>query len=1028
MATNNSLSNSLKEALFETLTAILSPQHDVRVTAEEQIKALEVTEEFGIHLTELSLDSNAPLEIKQLASVLLKQYVESHWSHNANKYRPPEVAENVKVMIRQILPLGLKEQVSRIRSSAAYAIAAIAQWDWPESWPNLYDIIINFLKCDDANTVHGAMRALTELSRDVTDTQMPGIAPLIFPEMYRIFTESGKYSLSTRRRAIEIFCTCSTMLSSMPEPTAKTLLFPFIPLFTEALVTALQDKNPTTSNSGIKMEALKTLTILIRRYPWQMINWLPQILTPVWNTLTECASMYVRSVVNESGEYDDSCDSDGENIGFNNLLFSIFEFVHGLVDTPKFQETVRKGLIDLIYYIVLYMQITEEQASTWLENPDKFVEDEDNHTFSYSVRISAIDVLVSLTEEFETECGAGLIEAVTKHIQEADALRQAGSPHWWKIYESCMLAMGTAKELFIENFQKGKLDFDLTGFVRNIVLVHISSSVSPYLTGKCMWFASCYAPMMSIENVERCLEATVHNLNQNTFQVVRISAVRSILGFTDFFSSSGKSDIVTPYLERILDGLIVLATRVISEVLALVLEALAAVLPINQNFTVAHESKVTPLALAIFLKYHSDPVIIYQVQEVLKELVKNSLCNSSVQHRLLPMLVSILNAPDDKIPTDLQPIALDILETVVRNSSPPLSQSLIEQAYPAVAQCTLRSDDTAIMQNGGQCIQAYVSVDVQRLVEWHDEQGRDGLWYAVQVASKLLDPRSPEVTATFVGRLVTALSLKAGNLLSDNLDLILRAVLSKMQKAESLIVIQGLVMVFARLINDQMEAVLEFLSSVPGPTGKSALDFVLVEWCSKQHLFFGTYERKISTLALVKLLQHGIATQDPRIVNIEIKGDQLFSLDERIKTRSQTKSRPDQWTVIPLLVKICKLIINEMVNVMEVALDMENEGKDNCEWADIDESAGNCENDEEHSDDDDGLPCSSSRFYDDLCDSDEIGEEDPDILADPLNAVDLRNFLGQFFQSFVQLPCFREFANHLTVEEKHALKTIGIIL
>ena len=52
-------------------------------------------------------------------------------------------------------------------------------------------------------------------------------------------------------------------------------------------------------------------------------------------------------------------------------------------------------------------------------------------------------------------------------------------------------------------------------------------------------------------------------------------------------------------------------------------------------------------------------------------------------------------------------------------------------------------------------------------------------------------------------------------------------------------------MVFAHLIHSQMEAVLEFLSSVPGPTGKPALEFVLTEWCSKQHLFYGAYEGKV---------------------------------------------------------------------------------------------------------------------------------------------------------------------------------------
>ena len=56
---------------------------------------------------------------------------------------------------------------------------------------------------------------------------------------------------------------------------------------------------------------------------------------------------------------------------------------------------------------------------------------------------------------------------------------------------------------------------------------------------------------------------------------------------------------------------------------------------------------------------------------------------------------------------------------------------------------------------------------------------------------------------------------------------------------------QSLIMVFAHLIHHQMEAVLDFLSTVPGPTGKPALEFVLSEWCSKQHLFYGVYEAKV---------------------------------------------------------------------------------------------------------------------------------------------------------------------------------------
>lgn len=53
----------------------------------------------------------------------------------------------------------------------------------------------------------------------------------------------------------------------------------------------------------------------------------------------------------------------GEVLGFENLVFSVFEFIHGLIETPKFKKTVKKFLDDLIYFLVLYMQITEEQVS-----------------------------------------------------------------------------------------------------------------------------------------------------------------------------------------------------------------------------------------------------------------------------------------------------------------------------------------------------------------------------------------------------------------------------------------------------------------------------------------------------------------------------------------------------------------------------------------------------------------------------------------------------------------------------------------
>lgn len=52
-------------------------------------------------------------------------------------------------------------------------------------------------------------------------------------------------------------------------------------------------------------------------------------------------------------------------------------------------------------------------------------------------------------------------------------------------------------------------------------------------------------------------------------------------------------------------------------------------------------------------------------------------------------------------------------------------------------------------------------------------------------------------------------------------------------------------MVFAHLVHTQLGPLLDFLCSLPGPTGKPALEFVMAEWTSRQHLFYGQYEGKV---------------------------------------------------------------------------------------------------------------------------------------------------------------------------------------
>jgi hypothetical protein len=71
-------------------------------------------------------------------------------------------------------------------------------------------------------------------------------------------------------------------------------------------------------------------------------------------------------------------------------------------------------------------------------------------------------------------------------------------------------------------------------------------------------------------------------------------------------------------------------------------------------------------------------------------------------------------------------------------------------------------------------------------------------------------------------------------------------------------------------------------------------------------------------------LEHGIASNDTRLNDITVKGDEVFVTDA-IQTRSQTQNQSPQWTNIPLLVKIYKLLVNELSSQIEANMALEEE-------------------------------------------------------------------------------------------------------
>lgn len=93
-----------------------------------------------------------------------------------------------------------------------------------------------------------------------------------------------------------------------------------------------------------------------------------------------------------------------------------------------------------------------------------------------------------------------------------------------------------------------------------------------------------------------------------------------------------------------------------------------------------------------------------------------------------------------------------------------------------------------------------------------------------------------------------------------------------------------------------------------------------------------------SIVALSKLYE----LNDPRLAEIQVKGDLIVPTSNRIMTRSRARQQPDQYTMIPAQLKIVKILVEELLQASgkirdldaAAAADLDDDDDDDGDWED----------------------------------------------------------------------------------------------
>ena len=379
-------------------------------------------------------------------------------------------------------------------------IAAIAQYDWPEQWPGLFDGLIGLIRSGNVNHVHGAIKCLSCFS-DYFDTNIiPKIAPVLFPELFQIVNDPHTFNAEIRLRSLVVMGSCLeqinhmniqfTMLNSdggfdidasadggfdigehqqnlaniakLQEQHELTELSNVIPTWIPSLIEMINEPGGPSGLSaiefGVQSQVMKMLAGMARFMYMESSSsknkgFLPNMFSTSYRLLQNCLPLFEAGVLRchtmiEGLELEVGpiYDEEGAQLGLEILISNIFEFLQVVMIEPPLPKSVRvvttQIMPEYVFAITGYLQITESSIALWSEDVNQYVADEGDLTLiNYTTRNASTDMLRRLVDTYKLVAVQAMCDAAAQRVEEARARQQEGSKDdsddaWWKPLES----------------------------------------------------------------------------------------------------------------------------------------------------------------------------------------------------------------------------------------------------------------------------------------------------------------------------------------------------------------------------------------------------------------------------------------------------------------------------------------------------------------------------------------------------------------------------------------------------------------
>ncbi|KAJ4367363.1 hypothetical protein N0V83_006944 [Neocucurbitaria cava] len=954
----------MEDQLVQLLSATQTAQEGPRKHAEQQILSYYGAQELPLGLVGIACHDSVPINIRQAALFSLKNLVLAGWSDSFDEFKGQIlVTDENKAQIRQrLLQLVTTDQLDRkLKAAAGLVVSKIAIADYPIEWPDLLDNLLQLIPNATDGQLHGALKVLSELVEDCfNENTFFGVAPRLVKILYDVaVNEQRKPTL--RALACKVFHGCFDILEMVLEDHKTTvksfadeILQEWIPFFINVMNTRLpdppsyQEEEHDSPNANLykghvafKLQVVKVLMRVRSVFPAILSPQSLVLFQATWEELSLLQPAYSLMYIQEERQSRLE-DADGLPYTLDFLVLEELDFMQACLRAPPVRAQLEQELqnqtpenswvTQVMKLAVAYAQITTEEEGLWDIDVNIFLSEETSVTANYTPRTACGDLVIKLGEWLTEPTINGLLTYTRALYSESKG---------WKAEEAALYVLNQ----LLSDFQdvdkqigpeaaSGYVDFIRYAMQQPDAFLRargylVAGSLTRTSGDALQQLATSFleASLQAIPNDESdvvqvsCIRAMQYYLQALPHAVTQPLQSNIILAISNYLAAQD--------LQELADG---------DDLMVTLVETLRDAILIDTRICITDNGLDTLFRVASYQANNFQlTMLVVETFEEVTQSISQMGGDGYIQlcAKVLPSLTGAFDVGSLTEENALCNFAADLLAVLAEHGPEPLPAGFVATTMPKLTRLLLGSTDEELLKSATIAVKNILSHDHQQLFEWRDDTGKAGLEVALIIVSRLLSSCSDHAAGE-VGVLAAEVVEKAGHeRLGPYLEELLRSVAVRLARAEHAQFIQSLTLVFARLSLNHASEVVEFLAR-QDIEGQNGLQVVLAKWLENSINFAGYDEIRQNVIALSKLYD----LKDPRLNQVQVKGDLIPNTDGRIMTRSRAKASPDKYTMVPAPLKILKVLVVELQSASGAPLDasaaaeLADEGSDDGDWED----------------------------------------------------------------------------------------------